>query len=91
MDSFSWWYLCTIATGIALWFSYGVIRRDVDIELPNALTFLAVLVLMLVKAGEELRVRRLAPPSALEAPRPSAVGAVRSVLDDLEDGAPERA
>ena len=66
-DSFSWAYLITISTGVALWFAYGLIRADVDIILPNLISFLFTVSLTVLKLRITLRAGA-GSPAAIETP-----------------------
>ena len=47
---FSWGYLALLATGVALWATYGVLRRDPVVIIGNSLTLFLVSSVALVKA-----------------------------------------
>jgi MtN3 and saliva related transmembrane protein len=47
---FSWGYLALLATGVALWATYGILRRDPVVIIGNTLTLLLVCSVVLVKA-----------------------------------------
>ena len=49
---FSWSYLAMFATGVTLWFVYGLLRRDPVIVAANGITVLLVLSIALVKWRE---------------------------------------
>lgn len=64
VDGFSWLYLVAFATGVALWFAYGVGRSDIAIELWNALTLTSILVLIGFKARLAMSHTVVVPPEA---------------------------
>lgn len=47
---FSWGYLALLATGVALWTTYGILRRDPVVIIGNSATLLLVSSVALVKA-----------------------------------------
>lgn len=49
-DDFSWGYLALLATGVALWAAYGILRRDPVVVIGNSATFLLVSSVAFVKA-----------------------------------------
>lgn len=58
---FAWSYLLLFGGGVFLWLVYGIFRRDVAIIGANAVTFLLVARIALVKRATE---RELSPPAA---------------------------
>ncbi|HEU5111453.1 MAG TPA: SemiSWEET family transporter [Micromonosporaceae bacterium] len=56
-DDISWAYLAVLATGLALWLAYGVLRGDPAIIGSNVLALACVATLMTVKTAP----RREAP------------------------------
>jgi MtN3 and saliva related transmembrane protein len=56
-NDFSWTYLALMASGVALWLVYGVLRRDAVIIVANATTLVLVLMVMFVKYREAARAR----------------------------------
>ena len=50
---FSWGYLALLATGVALWTTYGLLRSDVVVVAGNSLTLLLVSSVGFVKAREK--------------------------------------
>ncbi len=52
-EHFSWWWLMLFAGGVAAWTGYGVLRHDVAIIWPNAVTLLLVCSLIALRARGE--------------------------------------
>ncbi len=46
---FSWWWLMLFAGGVAAWTGYGVMRNDVAIIWPNAVTLILVCSLIVLR------------------------------------------
>lgn len=65
---FSWTYLIVITTGVALWFLYGLGRRDAAVATPNGVTLLFLLVLVTVKAQSRRSGRGEAVPASDDVP-----------------------
>jgi MtN3 and saliva related transmembrane protein len=51
----SWPYLCTLATGVALWTTYGIQQADPAIIVTNVATLACVLVLIGLKISSDRR------------------------------------
>ena len=51
-NDFSWGYLATFTSGVALWIVYGVAKKELPILLANGVTLLLVLVVAGVKLRE---------------------------------------
>jgi MtN3 and saliva related transmembrane protein len=47
---FSWGYLALLASGVALWATYGLLRRDPVVIIGNSLTLLLVSSVAVIKA-----------------------------------------
>jgi MtN3 and saliva related transmembrane protein len=47
---FSWGYLALLATGVALWATYGLLRGDLVVAVGNSATLLLVASVAVVKA-----------------------------------------
>jgi MtN3 and saliva related transmembrane protein len=48
-EDFSWVYLALLMSGVGLWLTYGLVSGDLAITLANALTLLAILVIVGLK------------------------------------------
>ncbi|GAA3197596.1 SemiSWEET family sugar transporter [Actinocorallia longicatena] len=51
-EDFSWTYLTLLIAGVGAWLAYGLGSGDVAIVVANALTFLFLLSIALIKATE---------------------------------------
>ena len=51
-EDFSWGYLALFSTGVALWFVYGMLKKDGVIMAANGITLLLVTTVIFVKARE---------------------------------------
>jgi MtN3 and saliva related transmembrane protein len=52
-SDFSWAYLCVLATGVAMWLAYGIVRNDLALEVTNVLTLVSLVVLIAIKARSD--------------------------------------
>ena len=50
-DDLSWIYLAVLATGLALWLTYGILRTDPAIIASNVLALASVGVLIAIKSS----------------------------------------
>jgi MtN3 and saliva related transmembrane protein len=55
VSDISWTYLAMFSTGVALWMTYGILREDLVITIPNLITLLLVIAIMIVKFIETRR------------------------------------
>src|SRR6478736_2313818 len=62
----SWLYLCALATGVGLWFLYGVFNGDIPLALANGATGAALVTLICFKARFDREHERAPHVAAVE-------------------------